>query len=111
MQVFSVITLTRGLVVLPLVPAVPFRKPKGVPVPLGVGVHTVVGAVEVPVPLGVGVALPPVEPDVTVTVNAPTETLAPLALGWADDWKLNVTAELPVSLAPIVRRATMQYVG
>ena len=80
MQVFSVIAFTSVLVVLPFVPAVPFRNPNGVPLPLGVGVHTVVGGVDVLVPLGVGVALPPVEPLVTVTVNAPTDT-APLAVG------------------------------
>jgi hypothetical protein len=68
MQVFSVMALTNVLVVAPAAPAVPLRNPKGVPAPDGVGSQTVVGGVVVLVPLGVGEALPPVDPDVTVTV-------------------------------------------
>ena len=64
-QLFSVMRFTSVLVVSPAVPAVPLRKPSGVPAPAGVGVHTVVGAVDEP--LGDGEALPPVDPVVTVT--------------------------------------------
>jgi hypothetical protein len=109
---FSVIELTSWLVVSPDVPAVPFRKPKGVPAPrLLVGSQTVVGAVAVPVLVGVGVPLPPVDPEVTVTVNGPTATSAPSALGCADDSKSKVTLEVPVSVLSMARSATTQKGG